>query len=170
MAVRNFSPATKDKVAEFGANPVCAPPVCAPNDVTGKVQALASAVVLKTEDVASDVSSKAQDWAGNVANKAQETASAVVHKTDDGIAAVGHQMNALGEKVREAAPHNGAIGSAATAVADELQAGGHYLEGHGLEAIGKDLTDVVRRHPIPSLLVGFGLGCLLGMTLLQRRS
>jgi hypothetical protein len=79
-------------------------------------------------------------------------------------------MNALGAKVRETAPHNGTVGAAAAVVADELQAGGQYLEGHGLEAIGKDLTDVVRKHPIPSVLVGFGLGCLIGMMLLQKRS
>jgi hypothetical protein len=165
MAVRNFSPVTKDNSPECAINTPCAP-----DDVTGKVQELASAVVLKTEDVASDVSQKAQDWAGNVADKAQETAAAAVHKTDDGIAAVGHQMNALGAKVREAAPHNGTVGATAKVVADDLQAGGQYLEGHGLEAIGKDLTDVVRNHPIPSVLVGFGLGCLIGMMLLQRRS
>ena len=165
MAARSFSPVTKDKSHECETNTVCAP-----NDIPGKAQELASAVVLKAEDVASDVSHKAQDWAGNVAEKAQETASAVVHKTDDGIAAVGHQMNALGGRVRDAAPHNGAIGSAAKVVADELQAGGHYLEGHGIEAIGKDLTEVVKRHPIPSVLVGFGIGCLLGMVLFQRRS
>src|ERR1700692_3844816 len=131
---------------------------CAPDDVKGKAQELASAVVLKAEDVAADVSHKAQDWAGNVADKAQETASAVVHKTDDGIAAVGHQMNALGEKVRTAAPHNGALGSAAKVVANELQAGGHYLEGHGVEAIGKDLIEVERRHPVTAVRVGFGVG------------
>jgi hypothetical protein len=165
MAVRNFQPATKDKSTECE---VTTP--CAPNDVTGKAQELASAVVLKAEDVASDVGHKAQDWAGNVADKAQETAAAVVHKTDDGIAAVGYQMNALGGKVRDAAPQNGTMGSAAKVVADELQAGGRYLEGHGVEAIGKDLTEVVRRHPIPSVLVGFGIGCLLGMVLFQRRS
>jgi len=165
MAVRTFPQDGKMKSPESEVNTPCAP-----NDVKGKVQELASAVVLKTEDVASQVSNKAQDWAGNVANKAQETASAAVGKADDGIAAVGHQMNALGGKLRDAAPHNGALGSAATAVADELQAEGRYLEGHGLEAIGKDLTDVVRRHPIPSILIGFGIGCLLGMVLLPRRS
>jgi hypothetical protein len=165
MAVRDFSQVTKDK------SPECAIDTpCAPDDVTGKVQELASAVALKTENVASDVSQKAQDWAGNVADKAQETAAAAVHTTDDGLAAVGHQMNALGAKVREAAPHNGTVGAAATVVADELQAGGQYLQGHGLEAIGKDLTEVVRKHPMPSVLVGFGLGCLIGMMLLQRRS
>ena len=165
MAVRTFPQDGKLKSNEYETKTPCAP-----DDVKGKVQELASSVVLKAEDVAADVSNKAQDWAGNVADKAQETASAAVHKADDGIAAVGHQMASLGGSVRDAAPHNGAIGSAATAVADELQAGGHYLEGHGLEAIGKDLTDVVRRHPIPALLIGFGIGCLLGMAILPRRS
>jgi hypothetical protein len=163
MAVKTFPQDGQIKSNECAVNTPMAP-----NDVTGKVQELGSSVVRKAEDVASDVS--AQEWAGNVANKAQETASAAVDKTNDGIAAVGQQMNALGGSVREAAPHNGAIGAAATAVANELQAGGHYLEGHGLAAIGKDLTDVVRRHPIPLLLIGFGIGCLLGMTLLPRRS
>ena len=165
MAVRSFQQVTNDKSTECEANTACAP-----NDVKGKVQELASSVVLKAEDVAADVTHKAQDWAGNVADKAQETAAAVMHKTDDGIAAVGHQINALGGKLRDAASRNGALGTAANAVADELQAEGRYLEGHGLEAIGNDLTEVVRRHPIPSLLVGFGIGCLLGMTLLRARS
>jgi ElaB/YqjD/DUF883 family membrane-anchored ribosome-binding protein len=165
MAVRTFPQDGKIKSTDCEINTPCAP-----NDVKGKVQELASAVVLKAEDVAADVGHKAQDWAGNVADKAQETAAAVVHKTDDGIAAVGHQMNALGVKVRDTVSHNGAIGSAAKVVADELQAGGNYLEGHGIEAIGKDLTEVVRRHPIPSVLVGFGIGCLVGMLLFQKRS
>jgi ElaB/YqjD/DUF883 family membrane-anchored ribosome-binding protein len=154
MAVRTFPQDGKINSPECEVNTSCPP-----NDVKGKAQDLASAVVKEVRDVASDVG-----------HKAKETAAAAVHKTDDGIAAVGHQMNALGEKLREAAPHNGAIGSAATAVADELQAEGHYLEGHGLAAIGKDLTDVVRRHPIPSLLIGFGIGCLLGMAIAPRRS
>lgn len=166
MAVRSFPPVMKDHQST-----VCETnTVCPPNDVKGKAQELASSVAKEVQDVATDVSKKAQDWAGNVANKAQETASAVVDKADSGIAAVGHEMSALGGTVRKAAPQNGMIGSAATVVADELQAGGQYLEGHGLEAIGKDLTEVVRRHPIPSLLVGFGIGCLLGMTLLRSRS
>jgi hypothetical protein len=103
-----------------------------------------------------------------VADKAQETASAAVDKTNDGIAAVGHQMTALGGTVRKAAPQGGLIGSAATTVADKLQAGGRYLEGHGLQDMGKDLTSIVRHYPVQSVLVGFGLGCLLGMTLRRR--
>ena len=162
MAVSSFSQKTKDKSPEVKA---CA---ASANEAKGTVQELASSAAQTLQDVASNVSHKAQDWAANVADKAQETASAVVDKTNEGIASVGHEMNALGDTVRKAAPHNGAIGSAATTVADNLQAGGRYLEGHGLQDMGKDFTAMVRHYPIQSLLVGFGLGCLLGMTM--RRS
>jgi len=132
------------------------------------IQEAASAVAQQAHDVASDVADKAQDMASTAAHKVQETAAAAVRKTDQAITAAGHQMNAFGGKVRETAPHDGMVGSAATAVADGLQAGGRYLEGHGLQEMGKDLTDMVRHYPIPSVLVGFGLGCLLGMTLRRR--
>jgi ABC-type transporter Mla subunit MlaD len=122
MAVSSFSQETKDKAAEVKA---CA---ASANAATGTVQELASSVAQTLQDVASEVSHQAQDWASNVANKAQETASAAVDKTNDGIAAVGHQLNALGGTVRKAAPQDGVIGSAATTVADNLQAGGRYLE------------------------------------------
>ena len=163
MAIRSNSPDPKDILTQGEGDTACAP-----NDVKGKAQELASAVVLKAEDVAADVSQKAHDWAGNVANKAQETAAAVVHKADDGIANVGQQMNALGGKVRGTVAHNGALNSAAAAVAAELEAGGRYLEGRGLEAIGKDLTDMVKQYPIQSLAIGFGIGCLLGMAFSKR--
>jgi ElaB/YqjD/DUF883 family membrane-anchored ribosome-binding protein len=162
MAVSSFSKETKDKSTEVKACTASA------NEAKGKVQELASAAVQKVQDVASEVSHKAQDWASNVANQAQETASAAVDKTNDGIAAVGHEMNVLGGSVRKAAPQNGVMGSAAMTVADQLQAGGRYLEGHGLQEIGKDLTSLVRHYPIQSVLVGFGLGCLLGITLRRR--
>ena len=162
MAVSTFSQETKDKSTEVKA---CA---ASANDAKGTVQELASSAAQTLQDVASNVSHKAQDWAANVANKAQETAAAAVDKTDEGIAAVGHQMTALGGTVRESAPRNSVIGSAATTVADQLQAGGHYLEGHGLQDMGNDLTAMVRHYPIQAVLVGFGIGCLLGMTL--RRS
>ncbi len=165
MAVRAFPQDGMMRTPEFEANKPCAP-----DDVKGKVQELASSVILQVEETASDVSNRAQEWAGNVADKAQETAAAAVDKTNDGIAAVGHQMKSFSGSVRDAAPRTGAIGSAATAVADELQAGGQYLEGHNLDAIGKDLTEAVRRHPIPAVLIGFGIGCLIGMAILPRRS
>jgi hypothetical protein len=120
------------------------------------------------QDVAAEVSQKAQDWAAIVADKAQETAAAAVEKTDEGIAGVGQQMSALGGTIRQAAPKDGAFRSAATAVASNLEAGGRYLEGHGLQDMGKDLVSLARRYPIQGILVGFGLGCVVGLLLPRR--
>ncbi|OAI50198.1 hypothetical protein AYO44_05875 [Planctomycetaceae bacterium SCGC AG-212-F19] len=174
MAVRSFSQDSKDKATEVKSCTDKSTEVnaCAAsaNEAKGAVAELASSVSQTLQDVASNVSHKAQDWASNVADKAQETATAAVDKTNDGIAAVGHQMNALGGTVRRAAPQDGVIASAATTVADNLQAGGRYLEGHGLGDMGKDLTAVVRHYPIQSMLVGFGIGCLVGMTFLGMTS
>ena len=103
-----------------------------------------------------------------MARKAQETAWAAVDKANDGIAAVGQRMSALGGTVRKAVPRDGVLGSAATTVADTLQVGGRYLEGHDLKDMGMDLTTMVRHYPIQSVLVSAGLGCLVGLML--RRS
>lgn len=155
MAIRNSPHDAKKKLTEGESSTACAT-----DEAEEKAHELASSAVQKVQDVAH----KAQEWAANVANKAQDTASAAVDKANEGITAVGHQMSALGNTVRETAPHHGAIGSAATTMADQLQAGGTYLEGHGLKDMGKDLTSLVRQYPIQSVLVGIGIGYLLART------
>jgi ElaB/YqjD/DUF883 family membrane-anchored ribosome-binding protein len=50
-------------------------------------------------------------------------------------------------------------------VADNLKAGGDYLKEHGLSEMADDMTTLVKRYPVQSLLVGFGFGLLIGMTL-----
>ncbi len=161
MAVSGFNEMTNKPDGKIGmAFPA--------DEVKRKGQDVASSGTQTVQEIASGVAQKAQDWAANVADKAQETAAAAVDRTNDGIAAVGHGMSALGTRVRDAGPKNGMLGSAATTVADKLQAGGHYLEEHSIKDMGKDMTDIVRHHPIQALVVSFGLGCLLGWTLRRR--
>ena len=57
----------------------------------------------------------------------------------------------------------GAIGSAATAVTRGLRAGGRFLEEHSPRQMAEDLTGFIRRHPVSSVLMGFGLGCAVGV-------
>jgi len=91
-----------------------------------------------------------------------------VEKTNEALNSVGQKMSSIAESIRQHAPHEGIIGSAATSVADNLQAGGEYLKQHGLPDMAEDVTQLIRRYPIPSLLVGAGLGCLIGMSLKRR--
>jgi hypothetical protein len=53
------------------------------------------------------------------------------------------------------------LGSASSSLARTLEQGGEYLEHEGLSGISKDLTNVIRRNPIPALCIGIGLGFIL---------
>jgi uncharacterized protein YjbJ (UPF0337 family) len=53
-------------------------------------------------------------------------------------------------------------GSAATGATDTVTAVGTYVQEKGLQGLAGDLTDLIRRHPVPALLVGLGIGFVLG--------
>jgi len=74
-------------------------------------------------------------------------------------------MESLGEKVREKGPDHGILGKATGAVAGALETGGKYLEDKKISGMAEDLTDLIKRNPIPALLIGVGLGFLLARTL-----
>jgi len=71
-------------------------------------------------------------------------------------------MSSLAGPLRQSAPREGMLGTAASTVAGQLEAGGRYLSQHGMGEIGDDLGNLVRQYPIPSLLAVFGFGFLLG--------
>jgi hypothetical protein len=53
------------------------------------------------------------------------------------------------------------VGDAASRVASGLESSGKYLQDEGLSGMAKDLGDLVKRNPIPAMLVGIGIGFLL---------
>jgi uncharacterized protein YjbJ (UPF0337 family) len=91
-------------------------------------------------------------------------------KTEDGmndtsavqpISAVGEKIGSLADVIREKAPHEGAVGTAATTVAEKLDVAGSYLQEKDLNHVLSDVSNMIRRYPVPSLLVGLGIGYLL---------
>ena len=114
---------------------------------------------------ASAVGHKASEVASTVGHKAADIASTVGHKAEDATAAVGRGMENLGEKVREKGPESGFLGKATESVAGALESGGKYLEERKLSGMAEDFTDLIRKNPIPALLMGIGLGFLLARTL-----
>jgi uncharacterized protein YjbJ (UPF0337 family) len=56
-------------------------------------------------------------------------------------------------------------GSAATAVTDTVAGVGTYVQGKGLQGLSGDLTDLIRRYPVPALLIGLGIGFVLGRSM-----
>jgi hypothetical protein len=53
------------------------------------------------------------------------------------------------------------LGSAASRVADTLDSGARYLEQEGLSGMAGDVTEMVRRNPIPALLIAVAVGVLI---------
>jgi ElaB/YqjD/DUF883 family membrane-anchored ribosome-binding protein len=128
----------------------------------------ASAVGQKAQDLASSVAHKAQDAASSVAHKAQDLASNVGQKAEDATSAVGQGMHGVADKVREYGPSEGMLGSASRAVADTVDSAGRYLEDKNLSGMMDDVTGLIRRNPIPALLLGLGVGFLIGRALSSR--
>lgn len=125
-------------------------------------------------------SEQARQAAGNAADCAQDAAASAAERVKDvashaaqtvrdqaqaGTAAVGSGMRNLASSLREHAPHEGMLGSAASGLADTLQRGGDYLEHEGLSGVLDDVGALIRRNPIPAVLVGVGVGFLLAQLL-----
>jgi ElaB/YqjD/DUF883 family membrane-anchored ribosome-binding protein len=119
----------------------------------------------KEENRANPTLDKAKDVAGQAYDKAKDVASSVGQKADDLTSSAGTQLKNLGDTIRERAPHEGMLGSAAQGMARTLRDSGEYLENAGLSGIGEDLTTMIRKNPVPAVLVGIGFGFILGRML-----
>jgi uncharacterized protein YjbJ (UPF0337 family) len=104
-----------------------------------------------------------QDDTGGTKTTEDAVASAVTMASQP-ISAVGERIGALAEVIRDKAPHDGAVGTAATTVAGKLDVAGSYLQEKNLEHMLGDLSGMIRRYPVPSLLVGLSIGYLLALS------
>lgn len=126
-----------------------------------KAKDTASNIADKARDTASNVADKAGDMAKTAYDKAGQYASAAGDKADDAVESVGSGMKSFAGTIRENLPHKGMLGSASESVAGALESGGRYLEQHGLSGIGNDVTDLIKRNPVPAVLLALGLGYLI---------
>src|SRR5262249_1064157 len=115
----------------------------------------------KTQDLMGKVTDRAQDMASRVSDRAREAAHTAGQKAEDLTHRAGSAMESLGDTIRDKGPQEGRIGKVAGKVAQNLQSGGHYLQEEGLSGMANDMTDLIRRNPIPALLIGIGLGYLI---------
>jgi len=97
----------------------------------------------------------------DVADKAKQGAKFVGEKAEQATEAVGAGMESLGGTIREHEPNEGILHNVGDAVAGKLERTGQYLEQHGLKGVGEDMTNLIRRNPVPALLIGVGVGFLL---------
>ena len=93
--------------------------------------------------------------------KARELGSTAARKANEGAPLIGEKMKSLANVIREKAPREGKIGTAATRVAGGLESASDYLQEKKFDHLGEDFRGLVRRYPLQTLLVGLGLGFLL---------
>jgi hypothetical protein len=115
----------------------------------------------RAKDLASSLADKAKDTAASAADKARDMTSNLGRKADEMAGKVGTGMESAASSLREHAPQGGTLGSAASRVADTLESSGRYLEQEGLSGLADDVTKMIKRNPIPSLMVAVGIGFLL---------
>jgi len=115
----------------------------------------------QAKSIGEKVGEQVKNVATTAAHKTEDAAAFIGQKADQASEAVGSGMKSLGGTIRDHTPKEGVLATAGTAVADTLEGGGRYLEEHKLGEIGDDVTNMIRRNPIPSVLIAAGVGFIL---------
>jgi hypothetical protein len=129
------------------------------------IQETAGNVAEKARDAAGNVADKAKDFASQAADRAKDLGKSATNAADTATAKVGSGVETVADKLRDKAPREGMVHDAAFKVADTLEKSGRYLQEEGLTGMADDLTGVIRRNPIPAVLVGIGIGYLIAHAL-----
>jgi hypothetical protein len=108
-----------------------------------KARDVARTAVESARDTATGVMDRARDAAGNVADKAREWTGGAV----------------------DAVKESDVVNKAGEYVSDAWETGSRYLQEHNFKDMAEDVAGVIRRNPIPALLVGIGLGFILARSL-----
>jgi len=123
----------------------------------------------KVKDAGAQVMNKAKEAAESVGemagNAASTAATTATKKADEWTSAAGHKVEEAGEALARKLPQSGIAGQASHAVTEAIKEGGHYLEDAKLSGMVQDVAQVVKNHPIPTMLICFGIGFCLGRAL-----
>jgi hypothetical protein len=137
-------------------------------DIKNKAQDLGAAALQQAKETASSVADRAGDAASSVGQRMSDAAHYTGQKADDATAAAGGGLKSLASQVRQRGPHDGMLGSATEGVAGALDRTGDYLGERRLSGMAEDFTNLVRRNPIPALLIGVAVGFLIARATSRR--
>jgi len=127
-------------------------PANAPSE--GPIATTVAAVASGLESVEGALSTGWESAQGAVST----AATAMADGLESAQGAISTAATAMADGLESA---QGAISTAATAVAGGMESASSYLQEKKFEEMATDLTALIRRYPVPSLLVGVGLGYLL---------
>ena len=127
------------------------------NDIRNRMENAAS----QAKQAASQAKEGAHEAAATAMSKAHEMADAAGKKVDEATTALGERVKSVAGSLRERGPRDGMLGNATGAVAASLEHTGRYIQEEGLMGMAKDVTELIRRNPLPAVLVGIGLGFMV---------
>ncbi len=139
--------------------------------VTEKASEAGTFLADKANEAGKYVADSAKTIASTAMSSAGDAASYVGHRADDARSAVGSTMKSAADSLRSAAPQeSGMMHDAAGSVAATLESAGKYIEEQGFEAMAEDVTNAIRRNPIPAVCIAAGLGFLLARACTSSRA
>jgi len=130
-------------------------------DAAVKAQDAAGKALEAGHAAAGVAADKAREVAGEALKAGQHAVHAMGNAAENATNRVGEGIQNLGQTVRQHAPDSGMLGSAGKTMASTLEEGGRYIQEEGLSGMADDLTSLIKKNPIPALLVGVGIGFLL---------
>ncbi len=134
-------------------------------EAAGKAKEAVASVGELASNAASAVGAMASQAACDAGTMASQAASDVGKKADNLTASAGVGIQQWGDRLSKNAPHDGVLGSASQAFAKTIKDSGEYLEDAKLSGITEDIAQLVRRNPIPAVLIAIGLGWLVARKL-----
>lgn len=131
-------------------------------DMMQKSKEMGDEAMQKVKQAGTEVIGKAKETATAAGELASHAACAVGQKADDLTSAAGHGLREFGDTIAKKAPHDGFAGATSQAVAEGVKGSGQYIEEHKLSGMARDVEHVIKNHPIPALMICFGVGFCMG--------
>jgi len=112
----------------------------------------------KAKEAAATVGEAASHAAAATGAMASQAACDVGRRADEMTARAGAGLQDLGDRISRQAPQSGILAGASQSVAQAVRSGGEYVEEAKLSGMAEDLSEVVRRNPLPSVLIAVFVG------------
>src|SRR5689334_12723084 len=106
----------------------------------------------KASEAGKYVTDSAKGMASSAMHMAEDAASSMGKRADDARSTVGGSFKSMADSVRSAAGEDsGMMHDAAGSFAAGLESAGKYIEEQDFSHMAEDMTNVIRRNPIPAV-------------------
>ena len=132
-----------------------------PTDVTRTLEKAATDTMAAARGASEYVAGQTKNAVAAVNDGMQSATSYLGTQAQSATDAVSGGLKATAASLRQNAPQEGQFKDAVSNVAQTFSNTAGYLDREGFEGITNDLSTMIKKNPLPSFIVGIGLGFLL---------